>query len=141
MQDKEIRLIIGDVEIKTWDSISIDSAIDTPAESWSFALFSEEDLTLPDSVKGGAKVQVYYGDELILTSVADAVNEACDRSGYGLKISGRDLVGQLIDCSVPIFNGRQVNLDVLLNKYVLEGELKSLFNKALYTTKIDNSLK
>ena len=28
MQDKEIRLIIGDVEIKTWDSASIDSAID-----------------------------------------------------------------------------------------------------------------
>ena len=48
MQDKELRLIIGDVEIKTWDSASIDSAIDTPAESWSFALFSEEDLTLPD---------------------------------------------------------------------------------------------
>jgi prophage tail gpP-like protein len=50
-------------------------------------------------VKAGAKVQAFYGDELILTSVADAVNEACDRSGYGLKISGRDLVGQLIDCS------------------------------------------
>lgn len=128
MQDKELRLIIGDVEIKTWDSASIDSAIDTPAESWSFALFSEEDLALPDSVKAGSKVQAFYGDELILTSVADAVNEACDRSGYGLKISGRDLVGQLIDCSVPIFNGRQVNLDVLLSKYVLDGELKSLFS-------------
>lgn len=129
MLDKEIRLVIGDVEIKSWDNASIDSAIDTPAESWSFSLFSEEDLSLPESVKAGAKVKVYYGDELILTSVADAVSEACDRSGYGLKISGRDLVGQLIDCSVPIFNGRQVNLDVLLNKYVLGGELKSLFSK------------
>ena len=95
MQDKELRLIIGDVEIKTWDSASIDSAIDTPAESWSFALFSEEDLALPDSVKAGAKVQAFYGDELILTSVADAVNEACDRSGYGLKISGRDWLDSL----------------------------------------------
>ncbi|OTG87705.1 hypothetical protein B9T31_04195 [Acinetobacter sp. ANC 4558] len=131
MQDEEkvIRLVIGGVEIRSWDSASIDSSIDTPADSWSFSLFSEQDLSLPDSVRAGAKVQAYYGDELILTSVADAVNESCDRSGYGLKISGRDLAGQLIDCSVPIFNGRQVNLDVLLNQYVLGGELKSLFPK------------
>lgn len=128
-QNKAIRLVIGGFEVNTWDNASIDSAIDTPADSWSFSLFSEDDLDLPASVKAGAKVQAYYGNELILTSVADAVDEACDRSGYGLKISGRDLAGQLIDCSVPIFNGRQVNLEQLLNQYVLSGDLGKLFSK------------
>lgn len=126
-QNKAIRLIIGGYEINTWDNASIDSVIDTPSEAWSFSLFSLEDLVLPDTVKSGAKVQAFYGDELILTTIADAVEEGCDRSGYALKISGRDLVGQLIDCSVPISNGRQISLEELVNKFVLSGDLGSLF--------------
>ncbi|CAB1222481.1 phage baseplate assembly protein [Acinetobacter bouvetii] len=127
--DTAIRLIIGGFEINTWDDASIDSQIDTPAENWSFSLFSEDDLELPESVKAGAKIQAYYGNELILTSIADAVEEGCDRTGYALKISGRDLAGQLIDCSVPVFNGRQINLEELINKFVLSGNLSSLFSK------------
>ncbi|MEK5790133.1 hypothetical protein V3528_20675, partial [Acinetobacter johnsonii] len=49
------------------------------------------------------------------------------RDGYGLQVSGRDLVGQLIDCSVPIFNGRQITLEELVGRYVLGGDLGSLF--------------
>ena len=127
-QNNKIRLVIAGYEIDSWDNASIDSAIDTPAEAWSFSLFSGDDLAIPVAVKAGAKVQAFYGDELILTSIADAVEEGCDRSGYALKISGRDLVGQLIDCSVPIFNGRQINLEELINKYVLSGNLGSLFH-------------
>ncbi|MEQ1412257.1 phage baseplate assembly protein [Acinetobacter indicus] len=127
MQDKPVRLIVAGYEINTWDMASIDSAIDTPADSWSFALFDEEDHVLPKEVRKNAAVQFYYGNELILTSVVDKVSEKVDRSGYALAISGRDLAGQLIDCSVPVFNGRQMTLDELVNKFVLGGDLKSLF--------------
>ena len=127
MRDKKVRLIIAGFEINTWDMASIDSAIDTPADAWSFSLFDEQDHVLPAGVRKGAKVQLYYGDELLLTSVADQVQEKVDRSGYALSISGRDLAGQLIDCSVPIFNGRQMTLDELVNKYVMGGDLKGLF--------------
>ncbi|OTG68315.1 hypothetical protein B9T25_06435 [Acinetobacter sp. ANC 4470] len=127
-QNNAIRLVIAGYEINNWDNASVDSAIDTPSEGWSFSLFSKDDLTIPDEIKSGAKIQAFYGDELILTSIADAVEEGCDRSGYALKISGRDLVGQLIDCSVPIFNGRQINLEELINKYVLSGDLSNLFH-------------
>ena len=127
MQDKAVRLIVAGFEINTWDVASIDSAIDTPADSWSFALFDAEDQMIPDAVCKDAPVQFYYGDELILTSVVDKVSEKVDRSGYALAISGRDLAGQLIDCSVPIFNGRQMTLEELVNKFVLGGDLKRLF--------------
>lgn len=79
-QNNAIRLVIAGYEINGWDNASIDSAIDTPSEDWSFSLFSTDDLTIPDEVKSGAKVQAFYGDELILTSIADAVEECCDRS-------------------------------------------------------------
>jgi prophage tail gpP-like protein len=126
MPDKAVRLIVAGYEINTWDVASIDSSIDTPADSWSFALFDEQDHVLPKAVRKNAPVQFYYGNELILTSVVDKVSEKADRSGYALAISGRDLAGQLIDCSVPIFNGRQMTLEELVNKFVLD-DPKGLF--------------
>lgn len=130
MHDKAVRLIVAGYEINTWDAAQIDSVIDTPADSWSFALFSPQDLKLPKEIKKNAPVQFFYGDELILTSVVDKVSESVDRTGYALKIEGRDLAGQLIDCSVPVFNGRQMTLDELVNKFVLGGDLEGLFKGA-----------
>lgn len=127
-QDNEIRLEIGGYSISSWDEISIDSQIDTPAENWSFKLFQKDGKPLPRDIAGAKDIQVFYNEELVLTTLADRVTEAVNRDGYGLQISGRDLVGQLIDCSVPIFNGRQITLEELLNKYVLDGDLKSQFH-------------
>lgn len=131
MQDNsgnEIRLVIGDVEISGWDNVTADSQIDTPADNWNLTLFRQDGQPLPDSVQGAAKIQLFYNDEVILTSIADNVEEAVSRDGYGLQISGRDLAGQLIDCSVPIFNGRQVTLEELLQRYVLAGDLSSVIH-------------
>lgn len=127
-QDKEIRLIIAGHEISAWDEVSIDSQIDTPAENWSLTLFQQEGKALPKGVEGGAEIQLFYGDEIILTSITDRISEAVSRAGYGLQISGRDLVGQLIDCSVPIFNGRQISLEELLSQFVLSGDLASIYH-------------
>lgn len=123
----DLKLVIAGYEVNRWDNAIVDAAIDTPAAAWSLALFDEDDRVVPAEVTHGAKVQMYYKNELILNSVADAVEESVDRSGYALKISGRDLIGQLIDCSVPIFNGRQVTLDELLNQFLLKSELGALF--------------
>ena len=127
-QGNEIRLEIGVYSISSWDEISIDSQVDTPAENWSFKLFQKDGQLLPRDIAGAKDIQVFYNKELVLTTLADRVSEAVSRDGYGLQISGRDLVGQLIDCSVPIFNGRQITLEELLNKYVLDGDLKSQFH-------------
>ncbi|MBJ9952173.1 DNA circularization N-terminal domain-containing protein [Acinetobacter baumannii] len=79
---------------------------------------------LIDSIDSVSQIAIYK-------SIADQVQvaEAVNRDGYGLQISGRDLVGQLIDCSVPIFNGRQITLEELLNKYVRGGDFGSLFKE------------
>lgn len=127
-QGNEITLQIGGYAINGWDSVSIDSQIDTPAENWSFKLFQVDGDPLPKDIAGAKDIKVFYNKELVLTSIADKVAEAISRDGYGLEISGRDLAGQLIDCSVPIFNGRQMTLEELLNKFVLSGDLSSIFH-------------
>ncbi|ENX33944.1 hypothetical protein F889_02608 [Acinetobacter colistiniresistens] len=132
MQDnsgKDIRLIIGDIEINGWDNVSCDSQIDTPADGWNLTLFRHDGQALPESVQGAAKVKLIYGDEVILTAITDRISEGVKREGYGLQISGRDLAGQLIDCSVPIFNGRQVTLGELMERFVLAGDFASIIHE------------
>lgn len=127
-QGNQITLKIGGYAVNGWDSVSIDSQIDTPAENWSFKLFQVDGDPLPKGIAGAKDIQIFYNKELVLTSIADKVAEAVSRDGYGLEISGRDLAGQLIDCSVPIFSGRQMTLEELLNKFVLSGDLSSIFH-------------
>lgn len=127
-QNNEITLQIGGYSINSWDSVSIDSQIDTPAENWSFKLFQVDGDPLPKDIAGAKDIKVFYNKELVLTSIADKVAEAVNRDGYGLEISGRDLVGQLIDCSVPIFSGRQMTLEELFSRFVLAGDLGSQFH-------------
>lgn len=130
-QNKEIRLLVGGYELKGWDEATIDNSIDIPADSFSVTLFNPVYDQLPKSVSAGQTVQLYYDKQLVLTGVVDRISEAVSRQGRGLKISGRDLVGQLIDCSVPMFNGRQVNLEELVNQYIKKGNLSSLFKNVV----------
>lgn len=132
MQDNSgnsIRLLIGGFQIDDWDEASIDNAIDTPADSWSVTVFNPPYAQLPAAIASGQTIQLFYGNQQILTGVVDRISEAVSRSGRALQLAGRDLVGQLIDCSVPIFSGRQLTLDVLLKQYVQSGDLGKLFKK------------
>lgn len=128
---KATRLVVDGFECSTWDEVSIDSAIDTPADAWNLTLFNPAMGHLPFAIKAGASAQIYYGDELILTGVIDHLKEAIGRNGRVVNISGRDLIGQLIDCSVPIFNGKQLTLQELVNRFVKGGDLSALFKRVI----------
>ena len=130
-QNKTIRLVIGGYDLSGWDEATIDNSIDTPADSFSVTLFNPAYDQLPTNVAAGQKAQLYYDNQLVLTGIVDRLSEAITRHGRGLQISGRDMVGQLIDCSVPVFNGRQINLEELLNQYVKKGDLSALFSKVV----------
>ena len=130
MQDNKkntIRLIVSGYELSGWDDASIDNSIEIPAASWSVTLFNPVYSQLPNDITAGKPVQLYYGKELILTGIVDQISEAISRGGRGLQLSGRDLAGQLIDCAVPIFNGRQMTLRELIDKHVQSGNLAGLF--------------
>ena len=126
MQDnagKEIRLIAGGYECKDWDDVTIDSQIDVPADAFSFTLYNPPSGQVPEQVKAGTTAEIYYGDELILTGIVDKLTDSVSRAGRLLQLSGRDLAGQLIDCSVPLNNSKQITLSTLIQDYVLESSL------------------
>lgn len=126
-----IRLIVADVECFLWDQAEIDSQIDTPADGWSLSLFNPAIGSLPPQVRGGAPARIYYGDELVLTGIVDNLNEKIQRSGRAITISGRDLAGQLIDCSVPIKSAKQVTLKQLLEDFILKDSLGKIIHQII----------
>lgn len=130
MQDNhgnQIRLIVGTVECKDWDEVTIDSQIDVPADAWSLSIYNYLNH-LPENVKAGQLAEIYFNDELVLTGIVDNLSESVDRNGYKLNISGRDLMGQLIDCSVPIKNTRQITLSALIQEHVLSKSLGTVIH-------------
>lgn len=134
MQDNSgaaIRLIVADVECYLWDHAEIDSQIDTPADGWSLSLFNPATSNLPPQIRGGAPAQIYYGDELILTGIVDSLREQITRSGRIITLSGRDLAGQLIDCSVPIKSAKQVTLGQLLEDFILKDSIGSIIHQII----------
>ena len=125
---KEIRLIVGGYECKEWDDVTIDSQVDVPADAFSFALYNPPLGHLPEAIKAGTTAEIYYGEELILTGIIDTLKESISRAGRTLQLSGRDLAGQLIDCSVPINNSRQITLSTLIQDYVLASPLGTVIH-------------
>lgn len=118
-----IRLVIAGFECDKWDSVSVDSQIDVPADGFNLSLFNAKGISLPPAVRGGAPVQLYYGDELVLTGILDKYNAIVPRGTRSIKLSGRDLAGQLLDCSAPIQTSTQTTLGQLIEEYVLKASL------------------
>lgn len=126
-----IRLIVADVECQLWDEANLDSQIDTPADGWSLRLFNPAIGSLPPQVCGGAPARVYYGDELVLKGIVDQLGETASRTGRVISFSGRDLAGQLIDCSVPLFSAQDISLEELLGRFVLNGNLGTIIHNVI----------
>jgi hypothetical protein len=108
---ENISLEVGDVVCAGWDQVDIDSDILTPADAWSVALFGLNDYVLPATVQGGADVTLKYAGEKVLVGLVDTLNDGCGRRGRRVRISGRDLAGQLLDCSVDIYAGKSLTLE------------------------------
>ena len=125
---KQCGIIVGGFECKEWDDVTIDSQVDIPADAFSFSLYNPPLGHLPAEVKAGTTAEIYYGNELILTGIIDRLKESVSRAGRTLQLSGRDLAGQLIDCSVPINNSRQITLSTLIQDYVLASPLGTVIH-------------
>ena len=124
--EDEIALHIDGVVCSTWDDLSLDSDIGVPADAFSFSWFDAEHDVLPDYVKGGSSCYVTCNGETVLTGVLDRIGQRVGRTGLSTNLSGRDLAGQLLDCSAPIDSAANLSLSELIKRYVTGGDLASL---------------
>lgn len=126
----DLLIRVGGVECANWDDISIDSDIGIPADSFSFSWLNNSSAVLPAVVVEAATCEVWHSQDSntqqVLAGVIDSISQSYSRGSKNISIAGRDLAGQLLDCSAPIDHAQNLSLGEIVNRFVLSGDLASL---------------
>lgn len=116
MPDK-IALRIDNRSIERFESYSIESDLYTADDAFSLELSNPE-----IDVKGGVRCELYVNDRLEMTGLIDRVESSGDKSGARLSVSGRDLMGLLVDSCCEEF----ITLQGITVKALAERLLKTV---------------
>jgi len=97
MSDK-IALQIAEQRIERFLSYQIEADMYNAADAFSLELANPE-----IQIKAGQRCDLYVNDRLELTGIIDAVDKGEDKTSKTLRVSGRDLMGLLVDSSCEEF--------------------------------------
>lgn len=114
-----VRLLVGGQSHDDWDAYEVDSDLLTPADAWRVVL-AVKGGTVPAQIVAGAPVEIRVGNDLVMVSRIDTIEDEAGRDGLRVVISGRDRAADLVDCSAPIFTARLVSLDQIVAKLATE---------------------
>ncbi len=107
--DTEVRVVAGSLELTTWQSYQIELDLRRPANAFSLVA-PNTDAEQVGNLARGQSVQVYVDDEIQMTGYIDDLSWQADASGARVEISGRDVFGQLMDCSAPLKSYKNTTL-------------------------------
>lgn len=113
----EVTLSIGGVTHSKWQSYDIDSDLLVPADGFSMTL-APGGRPLPSNVEEGAAFTLRLDDELVMTGFIDDIGIATGKGRHSVNLTGRDAAGQLLDCSVPVFSARRLQLPAIVARFV-----------------------
>ena len=99
----EIRLSVGGKTYSGWESVEIVRSIEAVCASFSLSVAD------PDTGSGrrairiapGARAEIHVGQDLLLSGYVDAIEARLEAKDHSVRIEGRDLAGDLVDC-VPL---------------------------------------
>lgn len=131
-----IELIVGGFVCTAWDSVSIDSDLEIPADSWSLTLFNTDAGVLPPQVQGGQIVELYYRGQPVLKGVLDRVQESASRAGRRVTLNGRDLAALLLDNAVPVTVQQKITIKQIVLQWVLT-DLGNYISDVLFSDQLD----
>ncbi|WP_434631930.1 phage baseplate assembly protein [Chromobacterium sp. CV08] len=112
-----VSLQIGGRRHGDWTHYSVDSDLVVAADAWQVSLGLPGGVFPPD-VEPGAMVKVQVGGETVLMGRIDDISHSVASGDHQLALSGRDLAGMLLDCSAPLFTGKGMTLQDVLDNVV-----------------------
>ena len=112
-----VTLMINGKTHGQWTNYDIVSDLLTPADDFSVTLGRPVDA-VPTAVKEGDKVEVRVGGDTVLSGRIDRVHTTTEKGNKTLTIQGRDDAGILLDCSAPLFNAQDMDLNQIIEKIV-----------------------
>ena len=90
-----------------WTSISISSGIEAAAGKFDLGLTERwPGQQAARSIQPGATCSVAIGGSAVITGYVDTVSPSYDSQSHQIKVTGRDAVGDLVDCSATNAQGR-----------------------------------
>ncbi len=119
-QDKDldkVSVVIAGKVHSDWNSYSVDSDFLIPADAWSMRLGLPDGI-FPADVKRGAPVIVRVGGDTVMTGRIDRVRRSVSKDAVQIALSGRDGAAVLVDCSSPVFTGKQMSLEEVIARVV-----------------------
>lgn len=106
--ENKVRIIVNGeaAEYEHWTDVSITSELNTLARSFQVGTTAKlpQSSTLLRSFKLGDEIQIYIGDDLVLTGYVDALPISYNATSVAAAIAGRSRTEDLVDCS-PAWNG------------------------------------
>lgn len=99
----DVRLLINGREFAGWTAATITMAIDQCSDAFSLsAPFNPDDAAVRAAFTpmGYQSVELYIGDDKLLTGTIDQVDPALNESSITLGVQGRSLTAPLVDCSI-----------------------------------------
>jgi len=98
-----VKLTIGGTTYSGWESVSIESALDTMADAFSMSgPFDPSRAEMVSAFKpfGYQNVKLEIDDQLLLTGRIESVSPSTSESDRAINVQGRSLTGSLIDCQI-----------------------------------------
>lgn len=121
MPSSEITLVVGQYAWANWVSYEVAAQFETPADGWRVEARSPRASQISE-LQLGSVVQLMLGNTPVLRGRLDRVELRRSRSGgTTISLSGRDLAGQLVDCTPPIsWAWKNLTLAALAQKALTE---------------------
>lgn len=119
-QSKEdrVELLIDGKAHQYWERYSIRSHLLIPADDWSLTVGLPALAAVKATPKPGQDVVVRVGGERVLVGVVDDVRRKLSKREHSYSVSGRDLAGQLVDCSAPVLTRQMSDMAAIIKAVV-----------------------
>lgn len=112
-----VALVVGGQVHDDWETYEVDSDLLMPADAWHVSLGLKEG-NLPASIKEGTPVEIRVGNDPVMVSRIDTIDDDSQKNGLRVDIGGRDGAAVLLDCSAPVFVAKMASLEEIIAKVV-----------------------
>jgi prophage tail gpP-like protein len=134
MPANQVSINIDGIAYTGWEEVSIHSSIER--------LTSSFEVKLSDTIEGNLKLlsqkrcTIKIDSDLVLTGYVEKIDVSIDKDSHTVTVSGRDLLADLIDCSVigPPYEFRNKNLAQHIETFVKPFGILFRYDKGVFAS-------
>lgn len=113
-QNLRLGLVVGGQRYEGWQEVRVTAGIERTPSDFDIQLTEKwpgQDVQW--RIRPGDECQVMIGDDLVLTGYIDDFNPSYDTDSHKIRVAGRSMVADLVDCSALLESGQLTGLTLL----------------------------